>query len=64
MQLSRAQLSMLLEGIDWRRVERHGSRRSQSDDNADSPVFMRVLWMIYCVIDGILRPWIALLFLI
>ena len=53
--LSRAQLSMLLEGIDWRRVE-----KLPSDDHADSPVFMRVLSRFSTYLHGILRSWIAL----
>ena len=40
--LSRAQLSMLLEGIDWRELNAHGRRKSRSDDHHDSPVLMRV----------------------
>ena len=54
--LSRAQLSMLLEGIDWRRPERtfDAADRSLIDD-CDSPVFMRLLWMISILFHGILR---------
>ena len=59
--LSRAQLSMLLEGIDWRRVERTWLRNSRSDDHADSPVFRHLLWIYSYRPDAILRAWIALL---
>lgn len=36
--------------------------KSQYDDEADSPLFMRLLQMISRFVDGILCPWIALLF--
>ena len=42
--LTRAQLSMLLEGIDWRSPKRTWNARTGSmSDKRDSPVSMRVL---------------------
>ena len=54
--LTRAQLSMLLEGIDWRRPAENISTADRSLINyCDSSLFMRLLWMISIVFHGILR---------
>ncbi len=58
---SRAQLSMLLEGIDWRRAAEDLDAGDRGvSDKCDSPLFMRVLCMFSTQLHGILRPWIAL----
>ena len=45
----RAQLSMLLEGIDWRRVGRTWTPEvTRSDDHHDSLVLMRVFHAYTC----------------
>ena len=44
-EVTRAQLSMLLEGIDWRRPQANLDAGAGSmSDKRDSPVSMRVLW--------------------
>ena len=48
-------------GEEWRG---HGHPKLRCDDDADSPVFMRLLWMHFRIRDGILRTWISPLFLI
>ena len=54
--LTRAQLSMLLEGIDWRRPQRTLDTADRGlIDYCDSPLFMRLLWMLSIVFHGILR---------
>ena len=56
--LSRAQLSMLLEVTDWRSASprRHSMPQIAGlIDSCDSPLFMRVLWMISIMFHGILR---------
>jgi transposase len=46
--LTRAQLSMLLEGIDWRQPQRHGNHKQQDKRIAFLALIPRWLWHTSC----------------